>query len=212
MRTFNIYLIDFDGTLINSYDGLYLFYNDVFNPFGAVVSKEEAYYFSKISLEAAFDIKIKDPSKYIDFKKKCYEVIDTKVLLKYNKPFPDALKLIEFLKRNKLISGVVTGNAEKQVQLVFNNLGLDNFYDVLISGDRINKQKPDPEGIFKALTALKYQGELKDVAYIGDSYNDFLAASKAGVTPILIDRFNEFPPSDKYIRITTLEKLINDRF
>lgn len=210
MRTFKIYLIDFDGTLINSYDGLYHFYNDVFNPFGETISKEEAYYFSKISLEAAFDIKIKDRNKYEDFKKKCYEVIDTKVLLKYNKPFPDALKLIDFLARNNYPSAIVTGNALKQVQYVFNALELPKFYNTIISGDNIEKQKPDPQGINRALEALNYQGELKDVAYIGDSYNDFLAAKNAGVTPILVDRFNEFPPSDKYIRITSLEKLINN--
>ena len=55
---------------------------------------------------------------------------------------------------------------------------------------------------------LKYEGDKKDVAYVGDAMNDVLAAKAAGVVPILLDRNDEFKDSPEYIRIKSLKELL----
>ena len=68
--------------------------------------------------------------------------------------------------------------------------------------------KPSPEPILKALEMSNYQGDKKDVCYIGDSLNDCKAAINAGVVPILLDRDDEYP-NVPYKRIKSLKELLD---
>ena len=209
MRDFKIYIIDFDGTLIDSYKGLPIFYNYAFGSIGYHVSEEEAYHFSKISLQEAFIEKVNKEELLPKFKEACISIIDTKILLPYNILYNDSTPFINYIKDNKLSCALVTGNARRHVDMVFDNLGVKDLFKVEITSENLTKQKPDPEGINLVLKELGYTGDKKDVCYIGDSYNDYLAASRAGITPILLDRFNEYKKSEDYILIHSLEELFN---
>ena len=55
---------------------------------------------------------------------------------------------------------------------------------------------------------LNYQGDKKDACYVGDSLNDCIAATRAGIVPILLDRDNEYPDSE-YLRIRSLKELLD---
>ena len=90
MKKFKIYIVDFDGTLIDSYQGLPIFYRHAFGAIGYDVSDEEAYHFSKISLEAAFKEKVDKEELIPAFKEACYNIIGTKILLPYNNIYKDA--------------------------------------------------------------------------------------------------------------------------
>ena len=209
MKHYKAYILDFDGTLIDSYDGLSMFYDETFGAIGYQVTEEEKRYFPKISLQEAYAKKVNRPDLLDDFTKAAWNLVDSGLLLKHNKLYKDTLPFINYLKDNKIPNAIVTGNATKHVNLVLNNLEINNFYDTIVCSIDIEKQKPDPEGILLAIKRLNYQGDLKDICYVGDAYNDYLAAKRAGVTPILIDRHNEFEKSDEYIRIEHLEELIN---
>ena len=68
--------------------------------------------------------------------------------------------------------------------------------------------KPNPEPILTALEMIGYKGDKKDVCYVGDSLNDCLAASNAGVVPILLDRDDEYKDAP-YKRIKSLSELLD---
>lgn len=208
MKKYNLYIIDFDGTFIDSYEGLPIFYRYAFGSLGYDISDKDAYRFSKMSLQAAFIEKINKPELVEEFSKKCYEIVNTGVLLEHNKLFIDTLPFIKYIKDNNLPLVLVTGNAHIHVNKVLNNLGLNDIFDLIITSEDIKHQKPDPEGIKLALTKMNYLGELNDVCYIGDAYNDYLAAKEAKVTPILLDRFNEYNENEDYILIHSLEDVI----
>ena len=209
MKRYKAYILDFDGTLIDSYDGLSMFYDGAFGAIGYPVTEEEKRLFPKISLQEAYAIKVNKPELLDDFTKAAWDMVNSGVLLKHNKLYKDTLPFINYLKDNNIPNAIFTGNATKHVNMVLNNLEIDKFYNTIICSIDIKKQKPDPEGILLAIQRLNYQGDLKDICYVGDSYNDFLAAKSAGVTPILIDRYNEFEHNKEYIRIEHLEELIN---
>lgn len=207
MKRFKAYIIDFDGTLIDSYEGLSTFYNHAFGAIGYHVSDEECYHFSKISLEAAYNEKVGKRELLDKFTKAAYDFVSTGVLLKYNKFFYDSENFISFIKDSNLPCALVTGNAHIHVNMVLNNLHTGDFLKAIITSEDISKQKPDPEGLLLAMNKLNYHDDLSDICYVGDSYNDYLAAKSAGITPILIDRHNEFKENSDYIRITTLDEL-----
>lgn len=209
MNRYKLYIIDFDGTLIDSYEGLPIFYRHAFGKLGYDVSDEEAYYFAKISLQQAFKEKINKPELEEEFSNACYEIVNTGVLLPHNKLYNDAEHFIKFIKDNNLDCTLVTGNAHVHVNMVLNNLKINDFLKLIITSEDLKNQKPDPEGILLTLDKLHYQGDKKEVCYIGDSINDYLAAKNAGVTPILVDRFNEYSHIEDAILIHSLDELFS---
>lgn len=209
MKRYKLYIVDFDGTLIDSYKGLPIFYNYAFGAIGYKVSEEEAYHFSKISLQQAFIEKVNKPELLPAFKEACFSIIDTRILLPYNVLYEDSTPFINYIKDNTLACALVTGNARRHVDMVFDNLGVKDLFNIEVTSENLQKQKPDPEGINLVLKELNYIGDKKDVCYVGDSYNDFLAASSAGVTPILLDRFNEYKENEDYILIHSLTELVD---
>ena len=209
MKRFKVYIIDFDGTLIDSYKGLPIFYRHAFGAIGYDVSDEEAYHFSKISLQAAFKEKVNKEELLPAFQKACYSIIDTEVLLPYNVLYKDSTSFINYIKDNSLSCALVTGNARRHVDMVLHNVKANDFLSATITSESLHKQKPDPEGINLALEMLNYHDNKEDVCYIGDAYNDFLAAKAAGVTPVLLDRFNEYKENEEYILIKSLTELID---
>jgi pyrophosphatase PpaX len=56
--------------------------------------------------------------------------------------------------------------------------GLDKFFEVVIALDHVEKVKPDPEPIFKALEALG--SNPAEAVMVGDNYHDILAGKNAG--------------------------------
>lgn len=210
MKKFKVYLIDFDGTLINSFNGLVVFYNAIFNAVGVEITKEDCYLFTKMSLQEAYQRKVKDDSKdkMKLFLNKCDEMVDSGVLLKHNIPYLDTIPFINYIKDNNIVSGIVTGNTMVHCKMVFDYNGIDHFYKTYVDSKELTYQKPHPEGILKALEKLHYQGDKKDVCYVGDALNDFYAARDAGVTPVLLDRNNEYKESEEYILIHSLVDLI----
>ena len=212
MKKFKLYIVDFDGTIINSFEGLKVFYRAIFGEIGHTVSDEECYLFTKMSLQAAFEYKThsSDPELIKRFRNKCDEVVATGELLKHNVPFSDTIPFVNYIKEHNIKCGIVTGNVKTHVDMVLDNLGLNDFASFMITSYDLKKQKPDPEGILLSLEMANYKGDKKDVCYVGDAYNDFLAAKAAGVTPVMIDRHNEYKESDEYIVIKDLMELFED--
>ncbi len=207
MKKFKVYICDFDGTLVDSYSSLNLFYTYSLAPFGVVINDETTYEFAKLSFQEVVEKYIPNKEDQIKSYQLADELVETHTLLKFNKLYAETPDFINFILKNNLTSALVTGNDRTHVSDVLKNLNIPFFFNASVFTKELTKQKPDPEGINKVLEQLNYKGDLKDVCYIGDAYNDFLAAKNAGVTPILIDRKNEFPDSEEYIRLPNLKPI-----
>jgi pyrophosphatase PpaX len=75
--------------------------------------------------------------------------------------------------------GIVTAKRRATVDLAFDVLPLAHLFDVVVSSDEVERQKPWPDGILLALERLDAGPE--DAAYVGDSPYDVAAAKAAGV-------------------------------
>ena len=61
----------------------------------------------------------------------------------------------------------------------FDKLHINHLFDIIVTSDDIKRPKPDGESIVYALDQL---GSDKSASiYVGDTYNDYLAACDAGV-------------------------------
>jgi len=93
-----------------------------------------------------------------------------------------AIEVLEVLKNLNL--GLVTNNGERAVNLILNRMDLKKYFKVIVVREDVEKLKPYPFGLKKALDSLKV--DPKDSYYVGDSVYDIEASKKLGVKSVAI--------------------------
>ena len=212
IKKYQYYIFDFDGTLIDSRDSLFLVYQKAFDALGIFVTKEETSVFMKESIEKTFARKIPNPktgelSLYRDI---INSYINSEEVTHENKLFYDTKRMIDFVNKNHLCAGLVSGNDSEHMKEVLSYLGIEpSTFACFIGHGEVKKFKPDPEGIFLALKKMNFSGDLSSVCYVGDSLGDMMAAFNAGIDAYLVDRFNDYPLSKNYIKVNSLLDIID---
>jgi HAD superfamily hydrolase (TIGR01549 family) len=100
--------------------------------------------------------------------------------------YDDVLELIEHLGRRALRVGLISNNVDldRYVDL----LEARQHFEVVVSPLTWGVGKPDPEIFRRALAEMAVPAAR--ALYVGDSYdNDVVGARAAGLTPVLLDRF-----------------------
>jgi pyrophosphatase PpaX len=109
----------------------------------------------------------------------------------HNTPLHDELEccrgmedVLRELKAQGRRLGVVTAKRRMTVGLAFKRLGIEPWFDVVVTCDDTATHKPDPEPIELALERLSARPA--DAAYVGDSPFDVAAARAAGVFAVAV--------------------------
>ena len=87
--------------------------------------------------------------------------------------------MLEHFKKKGYQLAIVTGKSRRSLDISMEFLQLKNIFDFTVSGNDVNKFKPDPEGVLDVMNEL---GVGKDEAmFIGDSDADIIAGKEAGL-------------------------------
>ncbi|SES33102.1 HAD family hydrolase [Salisediminibacterium halotolerans] len=78
--------------------------------------------------------------------------------------------------------GIMTGKARRSLDISLQRLNMEGIFSTFICGDDIEKPKPDPEGVLKAMEELGASAD--ETIFTGDSDADVTAGLKAGVTTV----------------------------
>lgn len=95
--------------------------------------------------------------------------------------YPGVIPALEGLKEQMNLA-VITGKGKRPAEITLEETGLAPYFDLLVSGSCVERQKPDPQGIEMALKAYEISPE--QAFYLGDSPGDIQAARQAGVTAL----------------------------
>ncbi|QQK78293.1 HAD family hydrolase [Salicibibacter cibarius] len=107
----------------------------------------------------------------------------------------DINNLLRSLKSDQGIKvGIVTGKARRSLDLSLEALGMEHFFDVIITGDDVERPKPDPEGIQQALSIVKTDTD--QAMFLGDSDADIEAGLAAKVYTIGVQWLPEYQTTD----------------
>jgi phosphoglycolate phosphatase len=99
-----------------------------------------------------------------------------------SRPFPGVVEGLQQLKRAGYRLACITNKAEAFTLPLLRNLDLYKYFELILSGDSLPKQKPDP---LPLLHACRHFGITPDHGVlVGDSSNDVEAARAAGM-PVL---------------------------
>lgn len=98
--------------------------------------------------------------------------------------YPGVLRGLDELQAMGYILGCVTNKAARFTEPLLRDLGVIEYFKIVVSGDTTPKKKPDPLPLFYAAERL---GVLPDESLmIGDSVNDVTAARQAGFQVVCV--------------------------
>jgi len=119
---------------------------------------------------------------------------------------PGAQKFLDTVRKDNLKIGI--GSASKNTHLILKNIGLDNYFDSVVDGNKIHRSKPDPEVFLIVASELKIQPE--NCVVFEDAAAGIQAARNGGMTCVGIGSdkiLHEAGLVVKSLKEMTLEKL-----
>lgn len=183
MNNQKVVLFDLDGTLIDT-DMLiirsYMHLFDTYRP-DYPLSMRELISFLGPVLKDVFPRYFKED---FDTLLKTYHGYSKANISRFVTLFKDVLYMLEEFKKAGIKMGIVTNRFKYSADDVLSPFDINKYFDVFIALDDMEKPKPDPEGINKAIEKLGVNKE--DVIFVGDNKSDYLAGKASGVTTALI--------------------------
>jgi len=92
--------------------------------------------------------------------------------------YPGVKEGLDYFKENGYILGCVTNKAEAFTLPILKDLGIYNYFESVVSGDTLEKKKPDPLPLTYSAEKLGVTAE--ESMMLGDSMSDVKAARAAG--------------------------------
>lgn len=169
-------LFDLDGTLIDTNELIissYLHTLDKYFP--NHFKREDVLPFMGPSLHEVFDKLNPEKTEEMILAYRTFNKANHDLLVKEFEGVYDTVKL---LKEKGYKLGVVTTKKLDVAQMGLKLAKLESFFEVVIAIDHVEKIKPDPEPILKALALLDAKPE--EALMIGDNYHDILGGQNAG--------------------------------
>lgn len=169
-------LFDLDGTLINTNELIVASFLDTLNHYYPDrYKREDVIAFNGPPLQESFGSI--DPERVEEmvthYRKHNWEHHDLLVT-----EFDEVYDTLKTLKESGYKLAIVSTKINAVVMKGLRFTKLDEFFEVIITLDHVEKAKPDPEPVQKALALLGSSPE--EAIMIGDNYHDILSGQNAG--------------------------------
>lgn len=181
MWDYAAYLFDWDGTLIQSNEPWLELVHAQLGRYNLRLSDQEI----ARKIFGRYGIGMRELGvPEADIEKLSHETIAAGRKLLLGAPlYPGAKEILERLKAQGKKAGLITSSYREVIAPAVKERGLEALFDVIVAGDEVRAQKPDPDGILKALALLGVAPVQSIMA--GDSPKDLLAAYNAGCDSML---------------------------
>lgn len=96
------------------------------------------------------------------------------------RPFPGVRAVLTELRRRGTATGIVTSKARGIATRTLEVCELHEGWDFVVCGDEVERGKPDPQPVIRAMRALGAEHDAGRVVFVGDSPHDLRAGRAAG--------------------------------
>ena len=93
--------------------------------------------------------------------------------------FTDIPEILTFLTEEHCFLAIATSRTWEELEEIDELMKILSIFDCVITSDKVDKPKPNPESILTILD--QYHLQPRETVYVGDSKSDMLAAKSAGV-------------------------------
>ena len=93
--------------------------------------------------------------------------------------YPGIIEILDYLKSKNFPLGIFTGKGKEASMITLKKLGVDQYFDLIVTGDDVANHKPSAEGILKFVNQFGLKKER--VLMIGDSVSDVKASKEAKI-------------------------------
>lgn len=176
------YLFDFDYTLVNSEQGIVMCFEMLLadEGYAAVPRQKICRTIGKPMPEAMSIVTgVTDVERLTEL---CW-LYKIRYSDKYMTPnthlYPETRPALERIKAAACLAGIISTKTSHRIAETIEADKLDKLIDFVIGVKEVTQPKPDPEGLFWAMTT--YSLEKSDILYVGDSLIDAETAKNAGV-------------------------------
>ncbi len=183
-------IFDLDGTLIDSVPAIRAALNSVFiNEGVAELSlgqvKELVGFGAKWMVGKIVKLNNLDISQErLDQIMQLYFTEYLRVSSEFTSVYDGVYDVLENLEGKGLKMAICTNKPGPTTMLVLESLGLDQFFQAVLTEDDVVHKKPDPRHVFDTIAALK--GHVDRSVFVGDSETDMEAAGRAGVKSVFV--------------------------
>jgi len=176
------WLIDLDGTLVDSSAGVIRAFHAAQRAFGEPLADPEAIT-ATIGYPLRETIARYSQIPYDDFFPPFRDEAMASMHL-HSRLLPGALDLLKTLTARGVRICLVTSKRSDNARRILNHLGVESYIAAIVGHECCEKNKPDPEPIQVALRELT--AAPGDAVMVGDTRNDIEAARAAGVPVVAV--------------------------
>lgn len=175
-------LFDLDGTILDTEILILKSFEHVFKKYkpGYTLSREELLSFLGPSLKASFEryFDVTMTEELIAY----YRSFNHTKHLEYVTIYPTVEETLETLKNEGYPLAIVTTKSSEAAKIGLTLFGIEKYFDVVVAVDDVKNTKPNPEGLYQAMTKL----EVEEAIMIGDNVTDIQAGKNAGTYTIAV--------------------------
>ena len=114
---------------------------------------------------------------------------------------PGAAEILKSLEDNKISAGLASSSPRAVIDKVLGPHDLLRYFDTVVSGDMVERVKPDPEIFLKCAAQLGIpESKYSETFVIEDSHNGIRAAYAAGMQPVMVPDL--LPATDEMRRLS----------
>ena len=172
-------LFDFDGTLMDTEPAIHESYREVFRRYRTEEEFDEEKQVAVLGPSLDVMMSMYFPGEDVEELKTVYRNYQNAHMPELVRAMPHAREVLQMLKERGCPTAIVSTRKTTSINLILETVGMADAFDVIIGYDMVTKDKPDPEGIRKALQELGYPADTYCV-YVGDSPLDIQAGRNAG--------------------------------
>ena len=185
-QSLRLVLFDFDYTLADSSAGAIECIGHALRGLGyPPVSDDRARRTIGLSLEKTFATLVQspDPAHAPRFRALFLERAE-QVMADLTIVYPTVAGLTRALRQAGLRLGIVSTKYRRRIELILDGCDLGGAFDLIIGGEDVAQEKPDPAGVQAAMRALEATPD--QTLYVGDSLVDARTAQRAGVAFVAV--------------------------
>ena len=171
-------IFDLDGTLIDSYQAIYLSFKYVYENMGLsplpydavkkVVGRGLGHTFQELLGEE------RAPQALSLFRQKYEEIFRVHTQL-----LPDVREVLETLHKQRIQMAVATNKLGRFSRAIFEHFGMEKFFTAIVGDGDVSQNKPNPEMLYHAMGKMGVGKE--ETVFVGDSVIDIQTAKNASV-------------------------------